>query len=191
MQKKYDKDLRFVFKAFVCAFVIMLVLHVVNFFIAVPDPKATEIKTVMHAVQPIRGSDVRGRLVDPSGKPVIVVVYASWCGICHRVLPELAKLSREGKLDGFQPIFLSVDHQFDSLAKYLVESGLRDVIHPPYVVKQSAFNTLEGALASAGVQYNRALPYMLFLDREGKAVAEITGATNRATLLKALEIAKP
>jgi thiol-disulfide isomerase/thioredoxin len=190
MEKKYDRDLKFVVKAFVAAFVIMLGLHVLNFFIQTPDPKADAVKETMHAIKPIRASEVRGRLVAASGKPVMLVVYASWCGTCRKVMPELQALADQGALAGFEPLFLSLDYQFEKLAKYIEEGEFGPMIGTPYLIKQSAFNTLQGALWPTGGHYSGAIPYIAFLDRQGMAVAEIQGGAKREDLFKALKKAR-
>lgn len=51
----------------------------------------------------------RVRLPLPKGRPVLINVWATWCGPCIKEMPELAEFSRQQGADGVQVIGLALD----------------------------------------------------------------------------------
>lgn len=53
------------------------------------------------------GRTVSGKSL--AGRPVLVVIWATWCSICRKELPELQKLYEAHKGAGFELLALSID----------------------------------------------------------------------------------
>ena len=91
------------------------------------------------------------------GKPVLIDVWATWCGPCVAMIPELKKLSNDLSAQGI--VFLSVDvaDDADAAAKLL---GDREVpwqnLHDDGNQMRAAFHT------------SQAVPWQILLDSEGK-----------------------
>jgi thiol-disulfide isomerase/thioredoxin len=58
-------------------------------------------------LESIRGGRVR--LADHKGKPILLVVWVSWCGHCQREIPALQKFYTQHQKDGLVVIGLSTD----------------------------------------------------------------------------------
>lgn len=184
MDKK-QRDIRFVLHAVVWSALIMAALHAVNFMFVPLDPVEAAIREQVRELKPIRASELRPLLKQPD-KPTMLVIYASWCGICHQVMPQLSQLHGEGAFSGVDPVFLSIDRNFRDLGKYLVESGHTSMIASPYVFKYSSVNMLNQVLTPLGSSFRGHIPYIAFFDPSGKAVAEFSGMVNKEQLREVL-----
>jgi thiol-disulfide isomerase/thioredoxin len=121
------------------------------------------------AVQPLARND---------GKPLVVNLWASWCGPCRGEMPVLAEAQRE---------FTGVDLAF-------VNQGESRVTVSDFVTTQglSLRNlALDPSLAVARAVGARAFPTTLFYDGTGKLLAVHLGPFSQATFQNALETLYP
>lgn len=117
------------------------------------------------------------------GNPILVNLWATWCGPCRREMPELAALSRRHAADGLRVIGISLD-EAASAAK--VRRFVRDQ-KIPYTILRDAEDHASGVF---GVP---ALPSTFLFDREGVLVWTRVGVIEpgdpelKAALRKALQ----
>jgi cytochrome c biogenesis protein CcmG/thiol:disulfide interchange protein DsbE len=98
------------------------------------------------------------RIASLEGYPVVVNVWASWCGPCRFEFPTLQRLSAKY---GKRVAFLGVDNQdSDDAAKTFLESA--PVPYPSYTDPDSEIAEVTGATLG--------LPDTAFYDREGELV---------------------
>jgi thiol-disulfide isomerase/thioredoxin len=98
------------------------------------------------------------RLAQLRGYPVVVNVWASWCGPCRQEFPVLQKLSaRYGKKVAF--VGLNAEDSNDAAATFLREEPLP---YPSYTDPDKAILSSLGAVGG--------LPDTAFYDRSGKLV---------------------
>jgi thiol-disulfide isomerase/thioredoxin len=106
-----------------------------------------------------------------AGKPMIIELWATWCGPCHRqraIIKEMgAELSSKVTLVG-----MSVDTDPRAVAKFLADkpSGMLELMAPP-----------ETLVAFGGVT---AVPTLVFVDASG-AIRGVASGVHSASLLKA------
>ena len=104
--------------------------------------------------------------LQPTGKPMVVNYWASWCGPCRQEIPLLNRASRRstGKV-AF--VGIAVDEAADA------KRFLRQVptAYPVYLAAQE----LPTVLMSQGDLFGL-LPYTVFYDRNGQRVGSQTGA---------------
>jgi thiol-disulfide isomerase/thioredoxin len=120
---------------------------------------------------PITGKRVE--LADFRGKPVVINVWASWCPPCRSEAPDLLRFAEAHP----EAQVLGVDFQD-------TKAGARTFYEEWDWTWPSVFDP-EGSIAiRLGLQ---GMPTTLFLDRQHRIVARITGATDLAGFEDGLE----
>ncbi|MET9081569.1 TlpA disulfide reductase family protein [Streptomyces sp. NPDC004237] len=124
-------------------------------------------------VPDLTGSSLDGkavRLADYRGKVVVLNVWASWCGPCRAEAPELSKVQRELAAKGVQVLGVDTEARRESGRAFQREHGLvYPSLHDPGSRKLVRFP--KGFLPQA-------LPYTLFIDRDGRIAAKyLSGLT--------------
>lgn len=105
-----------------------------------------------------------------------VFLYASWCGYCRAVLPEMIKLEKQRK---GSVIAISIDKDPDVFTRY-IQSRHGDLPFLPIVWDRDA-GSLHDALARFGIKPGNGIPFTALLDdygyvhKQGVIRAEDTG----------------
>ena len=112
--------------------------------------------------------DMNGGRVDLAtlkGQPLIVNLWATWCGPCRVETPELVKFAEKYRDRGLRVIGISTDDTPEAIRAFAAEFG---VTYPMLVgLKQDAF------LQSVG--YQGTLPLTLLVGKDGTIRDQITG----------------
>jgi thiol-disulfide isomerase/thioredoxin len=108
------------------------------------------------------------------GRPIVINLWASWCGPCRAEMPVLA--AGQQREPGVRFLFVNQGEPAPVVQAYLQREGLplQDVWLDP----ASAFGPAVGS---------RGLPTTLFLDAQGRRVSSHFGALNAASLQVALQ----
>lgn len=120
-------------------------------------------------------------LSDFRGKPVVLNFWASWCGPCRKELPDFDAASQE--LAGAVQ-FLMVNMTGGRETKEQAEALIRQEGYsfPVY------YDLDQDAAITYGVN---SLPTTLFLDAEGRGIAQARGTINRETLQRGIDMILP
>ena len=146
-----------------------------------PTGEATEESTLPMApdftVYDLEGNPVS--LSDFRGKPVVVNFWASWCGPCQMEMPDFNEkyLALEGEV-----AFLMVNMTDGS--RETVETASAFIAGTEYAFPVFYDTDLDAAMAYSVYS----LPTTFFIDAQGHAIAQATGAIDAETLQKGIDM---
>lgn len=119
---------------------------------------------------PIRLPDLDGKIVDLAAiapnRPLLINVWASWCGPCVAEMPELQRYASTQGRDGVQVVGLALD----------TKEGVRSFLQQVPVDYPLLLDTPGPADASVWLGNTRGLlPYSILVDAQGKVVKQKLG----------------
>ena len=100
------------------------------------------------------------------GKPLIINVWASWCGPCRAEMGSLQQLSQRAGAQGFQLIGISTDDYEDKAQAFLKSARTS---FPHFIDRELELENMLGA---------DRLPLTLLVDARGKVLGKYYGAAD-------------
>jgi thiol-disulfide isomerase/thioredoxin len=107
------------------------------------------------------------------GKVVVVNFWAPWCPPCRKEIPGFIALQKQYGERGLQFVGIALD-QDDPVRAYVAQAGFN---YPILLGAEAAFQLSQAAGNPAG-----GLPYTVVFDRQGNAIAGITGVVSQTRL---------
>ncbi len=104
-------------------------------------------------------------LSDFRGKPLIINVWASWCGPCREEMPSLQSLHQQHNRH-FEVIGISTDDDIKSATSFVIESKL------------SFNNYLDHQLELERILGANTIPLTILVNSDGRVVKKIYGTRN-------------
>jgi thiol-disulfide isomerase/thioredoxin len=127
-------------------------------------PGEVEVGAILREV-PMQGLSGPSRMLsDFRGKPLIINVWASWCGPCRQEMGSLQRLSRRYGGKQFNVIGISTDDYTDRAELFLK------------VTNTSFSNFIDSKLVLEHMLGAEHLPLTLLVDARGRVLAKYTGA---------------
>lgn len=120
--------------------------------------------------QPLRDATMLGlngptkRLAELRGRPLIINVWASWCGPCRAEMASIERLAWRDDAAGFRIIGISTDDHADRAQAWLRQSNAT-ISH--YIDRQLQLENMLGASM---------LPLTVFVSADGRVLARVYGA---------------
>lgn len=186
MQKFSERDISFLFKAVAFSLLFMAFLHTISPLI---NPNRDGITEVSNSLVPLNAKELQLRFTDNGGKPTMLFIYTSWCGYCKQMVPELAQLMRDGQLDDYNVIMLSLDQKRRELGEYLLANHYAGLF-TPYIFPLEDRPSLVRMLDANGSLFRGAIPYMAVFDRAGTLRDQDNKVISRARLQTLLGAAR-
>ena len=126
----------------------------------------------------ITGPDPNGKmrsLSDLKGKVVLIDFWASWCSPCRRENPNVVRLYKKYKDDGFEVFSVSLDKTKDRWVKAIQADGL---------VWENHVSDLKYWQSELSQPYNvTSIPFTVLVDRDGNIIAtKLRGSALEAKL---------
>jgi thiol-disulfide isomerase/thioredoxin len=100
-----------------------------------------------------------------SGKPVLLMFWASWCGVCQKELPKLKAIYEGNKEKALNILAVGVHDKQSNIINYVAN-------HTETFTFPVAFDALNNAPESFGI---RGVPKFVLLDKNGDIVLIHTG----------------
>ena len=123
------------------------------------------------------------QLLKPSGKPLLVNFWATWCGPCREEFPDLVKIDNEyrGRID-FITISLDFAEEIDAaVPKFLSEMKAE---MPTYLLISADENAIISSIAK---DWKGALPSTLLYNEKGEITYLRQGKVSHETLKGEIE----
>ena len=98
------------------------------------------------------------------GKPLIIAVWASWCGPCRQEMASLERLSRRFGGSRFNVIGISTDDYIDAARAFLKTSG---TTFSHFIDRKLFMENMLGA---------DRIPLTLLVDAQGRVLGKVYGA---------------
>ena len=144
------------------------------------EPEETHVQAPDFTVYDAQGNPVK--LSDFAGKPLVLNFWATWCGPCKMEMPD------------FQETWLELGDEIQFVMINLTD-GTRDTVESAsaFIAEQGYtfpvfFDTDSQAAALYGVY---SIPTTYFIDAEGNAIAQATGAIDAELLQKGIDMIAP
>jgi thiol-disulfide isomerase/thioredoxin len=114
-----------------------------------------------------------------TGKPTLLMFWASWCGVCQRELPNLKTLYEEKKGKGFSILAIGVHDKQSNIINYVAN-------HSDTFTFPVAYDSTNKMPETFGI---RGVPKFVLLDKDGAIVMVHTGGgfMQNAALIKFIQ----
>jgi len=126
-------------------------------------PPRTERADLNFTLKDMNGKDVK--LADYAGKPLVINLWATWCGPCQLEMPQLVTLSEQYRSKGLSIIGISTDDTPEQIKAFAKEY---EVPYPLLVGKDR-----QDLLTALG--YFGAVPMSILITADGTIAARIPG----------------
>lgn len=107
------------------------------------------------------------------GKVMVVNFWATWCAPCRKEIPEFVRMQNRLGARGLQFVGVAMD-EADAVRPFLVDHGVN---YPTLLGQLDAMELARSFGNELG-----ALPFTVVVDRSGRVVQTILGATTESTL---------
>lgn len=136
-----------------------------------PDPD--------QALRSIQVNDIPTLVSAHKGCVVLLELYASWCGTCTQIAPEVSAMVSRLQPKGLVPVGASVDSSKGALLAWR-QTYARE--YAPVIVEDWTLQHLREAFTAMDVSFQDALPLFVLFDKEGNAVMHLSEPSDLSTM---------
>jgi thiol-disulfide isomerase/thioredoxin len=172
---KKSKDKKMIATILIIAFILSIIIwdrFIENSQIADFDIPPSE-NTTYSKILSISPADMVEQIEDNAGRPILLHLYTTWCGICKKQLPVINEVARKFQNTDLKTIAIAIDKNIDdgALSNYL--SGYGDIYFRPSHLLYN--DGLTQALKKKGIKYSRIIPLTVLIAPDGKIIKRFTG----------------
>ena len=117
------------------------------------------------------------------GCVVLIELYASWCGPCATIDPQVSALVAAHRPSGLVTLGLSVDTSRGAWLQWRKNHGR---VYAPRMLTDWTLAGLTASFAELGVTFESAVPFLVLLDAEGRAVMSLSEPDDLSALEQAI-----
>ena len=154
-----------------CLSTIIWGYFVQNSAVNLPIPES-ENKTYSEPLA-IAPSDIITQIEANAGKPILLYIYTTWCGVCKQQFPVINEVARKFQKTDLKVISVAIDKNIDAknLINYL-EYYKNTYFAPEYLIYNDGLGDL---LKQKNIKYNKIIPLTVLIDRDGEIIFRFTG----------------
>lgn len=137
------------------------------------EPTLEQIKAEKFMTLTLNGKKVELNKLLGVGKPVVLDIWATWCGPCRQEIPHLVELAAQYKKDGLVVIGLTVEDsntQRERVKDFVKEFGMNYQVGFASEQLYRSFNAGSPAMR---------IPQTLIFGQDGKLVKRLIGYNNQ------------
>ena len=136
-------------------------------------PESSNIEYDIHSPSALAPGDIISQIDLDSGKPILLYIYTSWCGVCKKETPIINEIARKFQNTDLKVIAVAIDKNFtaENLANYLNDFG-KIYFKPSYLIHSDGLADL---LKQKSINYNRRIPLVVTISKDGEVTSSSTG----------------
>ncbi len=132
--------------------------------------------------QAISPSDIVNQIESNKGRPTLLYIYTTWCGVCKQQFPVINEIARKFQNTDLKVISVAIDKNIDAAALQNYLQFYQNIyFQPQYLVYNDG---LEDLLDKKGIKYNKIIPLTVLIDRDGIVKTRFTGYKNERSLAR-------
>lgn len=137
------------------------------------EPTLDQVKAEKFIVKTLGGKKIELNKLLGTGKPVVLDIWATWCGPCRQEIPHLVELADQYRKDGLIVIGLTTENyetQKERVKSFAKEYGMTYQVGFASEQLYMSFNSGSAAMR---------IPQTLIFGTDGKLVKRLIGYNNR------------
>lgn len=150
------------------------------------EPSLDQIKAEKFAVKTLAGKSINLNSLLGKGKPVVLDIWATWCGPCRQEIPHLVELAEQYRKDGLIVIGLTTEDPATDRQR------VKDFVKEYGMTYQVGFASRQLYVAFNNGSEAMRIPQTFVFDADGKLIRRLIGYNQkigREMLTKSVEVA--
>lgn len=140
-------------------------------------PQSKNITFNQEVAQSMTTAQIANEFEKADGKPVLLYIYATWCGSCTKNFPVFNEIAREFQNTELQVIAIAIDRNMDeeTLKNYLGKFG-DYYFQPRYLAFKDGFLEF---LNKKNIKYTSRIPFTVLISRQGEVKMKYAGGKSK------------